>query len=216
MSVDDRWETVVTGLPFHCFSRAFQGIPTLSAERYLGVLDIADDSLRQSFRGVVNRLCNTGDQATLRHILLFATGSGVFPRDKITLVLQSDETIPVVTSHTCSRTVSVPSSALDHLEAALKDSMQECCQNAGCTNDSDTPQWMILEQLILDTLNSTLNEFRILAPGIHSCPSCGVAVIKTEGCNHVECRCGTHWCFECGFKGRAREEVYRHMSKAGH
>lgn len=30
------------------------------------------------------------------------------------------------------------------------------------------------------------------------CPSCEAAVIKSYGCNHMTCKCGTHFCFLCG------------------
>lgn len=30
------------------------------------------------------------------------------------------------------------------------------------------------------------------------CPSCKVVVEKTEGCNHMACRCGHHYCNQCG------------------
>jgi hypothetical protein len=29
------------------------------------------------------------------------------------------------------------------------------------------------------------------------CPSCGQGVTKQEGCDHLTCRCGENWCFEC-------------------
>ncbi|KDQ60169.1 hypothetical protein JAAARDRAFT_597882 [Jaapia argillacea MUCL 33604] len=30
------------------------------------------------------------------------------------------------------------------------------------------------------------------------CPSCTVIVELTQGCNHITCRCGGHFCFKCG------------------
>ena len=29
------------------------------------------------------------------------------------------------------------------------------------------------------------------------CPSCGVSVTKNGGCQHITCRCGTHFCWSC-------------------
>ncbi|EKD19388.1 ring finger protein [Drepanopeziza brunnea f. sp. 'multigermtubi' MB_m1] len=29
------------------------------------------------------------------------------------------------------------------------------------------------------------------------CPSCNQGVTRTEGCDHLQCRCGQQWCFEC-------------------
>ncbi|KXS20030.1 hypothetical protein M427DRAFT_400490 [Gonapodya prolifera JEL478] len=30
------------------------------------------------------------------------------------------------------------------------------------------------------------------------CPKCNAPVIKNEGCNHISCRCGGHFCYVCG------------------
>ena len=35
------------------------------------------------------------------------------------------------------------------------------------------------------------------ALGIHPCPSCGENVQKGEGCFHISCRCGAHFCWGC-------------------
>ncbi|PSR78384.1 hypothetical protein BD289DRAFT_486068 [Coniella lustricola] len=29
------------------------------------------------------------------------------------------------------------------------------------------------------------------------CPKCGQGVTKTEGCDHMQCQCGTSWCYVC-------------------
>ncbi|KAK0632507.1 hypothetical protein B0T14DRAFT_34942 [Immersiella caudata] len=34
--------------------------------------------------------------------------------------------------------------------------------------------------------------------GWKACPSCKYVVEKTDGCNHISCVCGTHWCYRCG------------------
>jgi IBR domain, a half RING-finger domain/RING-type zinc-finger len=45
------------------------------------------------------------------------------------------------------------------------------------------------------------------------CPECRVMIIKGEGCNHVECRCGAHICWRCmGVFSRA--DIYDHMQDA--
>eukprot|EP01004_Peranema_trichophorum_P003682 NODE_2656_length_1526_cov_76.981468_g2153_i1.p1 GENE.NODE_2656_length_1526_cov_76.981468_g2153_i1~~NODE_2656_length_1526_cov_76.981468_g2153_i1.p1 ORF type:complete len:371 (+),score=28.06 NODE_2656_length_1526_cov_76.981468_g2153_i1:121-1113(+) len=30
------------------------------------------------------------------------------------------------------------------------------------------------------------------------CPGCGAPTLKSSGCNHITCRCGTEWCWLCG------------------
>ncbi|KAF6760856.1 hypothetical protein DFP72DRAFT_881586 [Ephemerocybe angulata] len=32
---------------------------------------------------------------------------------------------------------------------------------------------------------------------VKRCPACSVMTEKTEGCNHMTCRCGEHWCWIC-------------------
>ena len=36
---------------------------------------------------------------------------------------------------------------------------------------------------------------------LKSCPSCGVSTIRIDGCNHIECTCGEHWCWLDGKGG---------------
>lgn len=37
-----------------------------------------------------------------------------------------------------------------------------------------------------------------LTSAASQCPTCGAHVIKSYGCNHMICRCSTHFCFLCG------------------
>ena len=43
------------------------------------------------------------------------------------------------------------------------------------------------------------------------CPTCGAHVIKAYGCNHMLCRCNTHFCFLCGAFLMA-SDPYRHFN----
>ena len=43
------------------------------------------------------------------------------------------------------------------------------------------------------------------------CPTCGAHVIKAYGCNHMLCRCKTHFCFLCGAYLMA-SDPYRHFN----
>lgn len=48
--------------------------------------------------------------------------------------------------------------------------------------------------------------------GIKSCPKCKTSIEKTEGCNHIECKCGAHLCWVC-MKAFAESELcYNHMN----
>lgn len=44
-----------------------------------------------------------------------------------------------------------------------------------------------------------------------ACPKCKLDVQKIEGCNHIECRCGTHWCYVCGYMAVNGTQTLRHM-----
>jgi len=33
---------------------------------------------------------------------------------------------------------------------------------------------------------------------VKECPDCKFPYIKSAGCNHMECKCGCHWCYKCG------------------
>ncbi|KAF9454427.1 hypothetical protein P691DRAFT_717469 [Macrolepiota fuliginosa MF-IS2] len=48
---------------------------------------------------------------------------------------------------------------------------------------------------------------------VKRCPSCRVWVEKTEGCNHMSCKCGVHFCWICmGLFDAGR--IYDHMAQA--
>ncbi|KAI0085149.1 hypothetical protein BDY19DRAFT_997036 [Irpex rosettiformis] len=48
---------------------------------------------------------------------------------------------------------------------------------------------------------------------IKRCPQCNIHIEKTEGCNHMTCRCGAHVCWIC-LGVFTREDIYDHMQNA--
>ncbi|PRP83830.1 IBR domain containing protein [Planoprotostelium fungivorum] len=44
------------------------------------------------------------------------------------------------------------------------------------------------------------------------CPRCQMAVEKNEGCNHMTCRCGAHFCWNCG-EEQELSTVYQHTGR---
>jgi hypothetical protein len=38
---------------------------------------------------------------------------------------------------------------------------------------------------------------RLLMESYKKCPKCGVFMERTQGCNHITCKCGHQWCFMC-------------------
>ncbi|KAF8549795.1 hypothetical protein OG21DRAFT_543542 [Imleria badia] len=60
-----------------------------------------------------------------------------------------------------------------------------------------------------------LNDAWIASQGgrVKKCPRCSVIIEKTEGCNHMSCRCGAHICWRC--MGVFTEQtIYTHMHSA--
>jgi hypothetical protein len=51
------------------------------------------------------------------------------------------------------------------------------------------------------------------------CPQCTTIVQKIGGCNHITCKCGSHWCWSCGTdkdeNGEiiGQDKIYDHLSK---
>ena len=40
------------------------------------------------------------------------------------------------------------------------------------------------------------------------CPKCKMWVMKTQGCDHMKCRCGYHFCYCCGDKLGGGDDYY--------
>lgn len=45
------------------------------------------------------------------------------------------------------------------------------------------------------------------------CPKCNTHIKLSSGCNHIECPCGTHFCYECGIESNLID-IYNHMQNA--
>ena len=54
-------------------------------------------------------------------------------------------------------------------------------------------QWLEDNGQADDRFNEYINTRRVQV-----CPNCRQAVEKIEGCNHMTCRCDTHFCYLCG------------------
>ena len=49
----------------------------------------------------------------------------------------------------------------------------------------------------INKLDEKFNKF-VRGQNYKICPKCGIWVEKTEGCNHMKCRCGADFCYKCG------------------
>ena len=52
--------------------------------------------------------------------------------------------------------------------------------------------------IITDTFCETHAFLLTIKDNAKNCPSCGIIITKTDGCNHITCRCGTEFCFQSG------------------
>ncbi|KJA22746.1 hypothetical protein HYPSUDRAFT_201842 [Hypholoma sublateritium FD-334 SS-4] len=58
-----------------------------------------------------------------------------------------------------------------------------------------------------------LNDELAREHGFKKCPSCSVLIEKTEGCNHMTCRCGAHICWIC-LSIHTPATIYYHLNNA--
>ncbi|KAK2465908.1 hypothetical protein APHAL10511_001549 [Amanita phalloides] len=59
--------------------------------------------------------------------------------------------------------------------------------------------------------HDVLNKQWASTHGAKKCPVCQVWIQKTEGCNHVKCRCGAHMCWLCERHFTNGTDTYRHL-----
>ncbi|KAF9267573.1 hypothetical protein L218DRAFT_995807 [Marasmius fiardii PR-910] len=57
-----------------------------------------------------------------------------------------------------------------------------------------------------------LNDEWARTAGVKRCPQCQVWLEKTEGCNHMSCKCGAHICWVCMRAFPSGDQVYGHMA----
>lgn len=57
----------------------------------------------------------------------------------------------------------------------------------------------------------SLEEWRKGKEQVKDCPSCSHTIEKSEGCNHISCRCGKHICWVCLEVFAGSEDCYEHL-----
>ncbi|KAI3847996.1 hypothetical protein MKX03_001108 [Papaver bracteatum] len=57
----------------------------------------------------------------------------------------------------------------------------------------------------------SLDEWRKGKENVKTCPKCGYTIEKEEGCNHIECRCRVHICWECLESFDCSDDCYNHL-----
>ncbi|KAE8700079.1 Helicase domain-containing protein [Hibiscus syriacus] len=59
--------------------------------------------------------------------------------------------------------------------------------------------------------DSSLKEWCKGKDQVKTCPVCGYTIEKTDGCNHVECKCGRHVCWVCLEFFSSSDNCYSHL-----
>ncbi|CAA0812505.1 helicase domain-containing protein / IBR domain-containing protein / zinc finger protein-related [Striga hermonthica] len=62
-----------------------------------------------------------------------------------------------------------------------------------------------------DDPDLSLKEWCVGKEHVKVCPSCGFTIEKVDGCNHIECKCGSHVCWVCLQVFGASEDCYSHL-----
>ncbi|KAJ1917889.1 hypothetical protein H4219_002933 [Mycoemilia scoparia] len=69
----------------------------------------------------------------------------------------------------------------------------------------------VLEKLEREFVENKQNQEWVKAFAT-SCPSCDLAIVKSDGCNHMKCySCGTHFCYVCG-EYLSQNDPYSHFN----
>ncbi|KAL4486759.1 hypothetical protein ABPG72_006591 [Tetrahymena utriculariae] len=71
---------------------------------------------------------------------------------------------------------------------------------------SESTCYEYFKQLQLDKENLKGIEFI-------TCPKCNFKATKGEGCNHITCKCGAHFCAKCLKEFKTPKEVYQHLDE---
>ncbi|GIQ83862.1 hypothetical protein KIPB_005258 [Kipferlia bialata] len=203
-SLHPDWAEAAVALTLDQFLEASAALSPFSMHQYMGAFTIANDSLREAFEAFVKSQVTLHNDNLLRMLLVFACGCPMLPQTKVTLELASGAArLALPSAHQCTSTITVPDTCLQRLDMAFQDS----CEAAGITLGTGDRSRARVEE----DLNRELSRFRILSDEYRTCPSCGVAVERTQGCNRMSCTCGKHFCWACGYVSANKTSVYRHM-----
>lgn len=66
-------------------------------------------------------------------------------------------------------------------------------------------------RMFLEDPDSSLHSWIEGKESVKACPRCSQLIEKGEGCNHMHCKCGTHFCWICLDRFASGHECYRHV-----
>lgn len=97
------------------------------------------------------------------------------------------------------------------------------CQFATCAkhrrpwHEGQTCQEFDLDDAQIERLEEEEATAKLLSrEDMSICPKCGQGVTKTEGCDHMQCQCGTEWCYIVSKPTNAPDKSYLHNRPLTH
>jgi len=117
----------------------------------------------------------------------------------------------ITKSTSCRRCVGVDCSMIAYQEG---DEMKATCTKCQasfcfrCGQENHVPSKCIDVEAFLPLLSSSELAVRKLSK---PCPGCHAPIEKNDGCNHMTCKCGVHWCWLCAQKIEGYADLERHV-----
>jgi len=117
----------------------------------------------------------------------------------------------ITKSSSCRRCVGVDCTMIAYQEG---DEMKATCTKCqasfcfGCGEENHVPAKCSDIQAFLPLLSSSELAVRKLSK---PCPGCHAPIEKNDGCNHMTCKCGVHWCWLCAQKIEGYADLERHV-----
>lgn len=114
----------------------------------------------------------------------------------------------------------------DRLYSCLKCNAQKCA-NRGCNGFFNPPRGHSHTDMTCETFALLVSDGEDAASeaalrAIPRCPHCNTTTERRDGCNHITCICGTHWCYVCGYSAdktkrldEQESELYGHLGDPG-
>jgi hypothetical protein len=75
-----------------------------------------------------------------------------------------------------------------------------------------TPKNRAEDRLRQRKIMEELMTLKALRADSQNCPKCHALVVRSAGCNHISCHCGTHFCYKCG-KQMDPADPYAHFKE---
>ena len=117
----------------------------------------------------------------------------------------------ITKSASCRRCVGIDCTTVAYQEG---DEMKATCTKCqasfcfGCGEENHVPAKCCDIKAFLPLLSSSELAVQKLSK---PCPGCRAPIEKNDGCNHMTCKCGVHWCWLCAQKIEGYADLERHV-----